>query len=49
MAIQKKHSSKTGKLRPLIFEIVLQQQMGWWAQTVAKHHNWRRMILKESP
>jgi hypothetical protein len=39
MAIQNKKSSKTGKLRPLFFKIILQQRMGWWAQTVAKHQN----------
>ncbi len=51
-----KHSSKTGKLWPFFSrssctysKIILQQQMGWWAQTVAKHDTWRMIILKESP
>ncbi len=48
MAIQKKHSSKTGELG-LVFPRSSCSSRGWWAQTVAKYNTWRMVILRGSP
>jgi len=48
MAIQKKHSSKTGELG-LFFARSSFSSRGWWAQTVAKYNTWTMVILRGSP
>jgi hypothetical protein len=48
IAIQKKHSSKTGELG-LFFARSSCSSREWWAQTVPKYNTWRMVILGGSP